>query len=73
MKDPCRHTDMNTVIVFLEPTDIGRNRRLAISVTCYHCGQAFEFVGVEGPGTTLNEDRREFGLTITEAREAMVQ
>jgi hypothetical protein len=69
MNDPCRHTNMNTVVVFPEPTRTDRNRRFAISVTCYDCGQPFEFVGVEGPGTKLSEDRRELGLTVTESRQ----
>jgi hypothetical protein len=73
MSESCPHTNMNTVIVFLEPIETGHNRRLAISVNCYRCGQPFEFVGVEGPSTKLSEDRQELGLTITAARKGTVQ
>lgn len=66
MKDPCRHTRVRTTVVFLEPTEPGESRQLAISAMCDECEQPFEFVGVEGPGTRLSEDRRELGLTITE-------
>jgi hypothetical protein len=67
MKDPCRHTRIRATVVFLEPTGPDEPRRLAITATCDLCEQPFEFVGVEGPGTKLSDDRRELGLTITEA------
>jgi hypothetical protein len=58
---------MRTTVVFLNPNEPHELRRLAISASCHDCGQPFEFVGVEGAGTKLSEDRRELGLTITEA------
>jgi hypothetical protein len=58
---------MRTTVVFLELTEPGEPRRLAITATCDVCEQPFEFVGIEGPGTKLSEDRRELGLTITAA------
>jgi hypothetical protein len=57
---------MRTSVVFLEPTEPGEPRRLAITAMCHECEHPFEFVGVEGPGTMLSEDRTELGLTITE-------
>jgi hypothetical protein len=59
---------MRTVVVFLEPDEPNELRRLAISANCHDCGQPFEFVGVEGTGIKLSDDRRELGLTITEAK-----
>lgn len=73
MNESCHHKRMRTVVVFLEPTELHENRRLAISANCHDCGQPFEFVGVEDTGTKLSEDRRELGLTIAEARRSMVQ
>lgn len=58
--------------MFLEPTEPDEFRRLAISANCHDCGQPFEFVGVEGTGTKLSDDRRELGLTIAEARGSIV-
>jgi hypothetical protein len=57
---------MRTTVVFLEPEEPGEPRRLAITAMCDECEQPFEFVGIEGPGTRLSEDRRELGLTISE-------
>jgi len=58
---------MHTTVVFLEPTERSEPRRLAITAMCEDCGHPFEFVGIEGPGARLSADRRELGLTITEA------
>jgi hypothetical protein len=73
MKNPCSHARLRTTVVFLEPTGLDEPRRLAISASCDQCGQPFEFVGVEGPGTRLSENRWELGLTIVEARRGLIQ
>lgn len=61
------------MVLFLEPTEPGQLRRAVMTVQCHLCGQPFEFVGVEGPGVTLSEDRRQLRLAITEARKGSIQ
>jgi hypothetical protein len=68
----CKHKRMRSIVLFLEPTPDQELRRAVMTIQCHLCGQPFEFAGVEGPGVTLSEDRRELRLTITEARKGLV-
>jgi hypothetical protein len=73
MNELCQHKRIRSIVLFLEPTERDRLRRAVIHIQCHVCGQPFEFVGVEGPGVTLNADRRELRVDIAEASRWRVQ
>jgi hypothetical protein len=74
MKSLCRHAQKRSILIFLEPTEVGQHLCAVLTITCNKCGTPFEFVGVQaGPNVKISEDMRELRVSIAEAPNGMVQ